>query len=199
MPNAELKRMMPLEVKCTPEVPDGAEMRATFVVATMGVEDQDGDILVPGSVGVQRCMLGGWQHTISRGTIPIGKAGLHEDQDKLIADVEFNPNIQAAVETWHSIKFAPELVEVSFGLLPKQWGWGENYVRMIQKMDVFEVSPVLRGAGIGTGVMSVKEAKGLALAEYKAAQEAAKPEPEPELEFIPTPALIKAMAWYARR
>ena len=197
--------MLPLlDVKCTPDTPEGADLTARLVVATMGVVDKDDDILAPGSVGRQECFAGPWGHTIARGACPIGRAGLHEDGDKLIADVKFWGGIQSAVETWISLREGSDLAEVSFGLLPMKWSWNQDYVRVIEQMDVFEVSPVLRGAGVGTGVLSVKEAKELSLAEYKASQ-MAEQEPEPdlaaetkELSFVPTPGLIRAIAWYRR-
>ena len=197
-----------------PEPPEGAQLRATLVVATMGVKDKDDDILEPGSVGMQRCLLGNWGHTISRGSTPIGKAGLHEEGDKLIAEVEFNPSIQSALEAYESIKFAPELTEVSFGLIPEEWSFDSSYNRVIKKMKVFEVSPVVMGAGVATGVMSVKEAREIELKEWKSREEASEPEvksvddtPEPEEkaapdepaepEFVPTAGLIQALAYYA--
>ena len=224
MANAQRKIITPIEVKCMPEPPEGAQLRATLVVATMGVKDKDDDILEPGSVGMQRCLLGNWGHTISRGSTPIGKAGLHEEGDKLIAEVEFNPGIQAALETYESIRFAPELTEVSFGLIPEEWSFDASYNRVIKKMKVFEVSPVVMGAGVATGVMSVKEAKEIEFKEFKereeksavnaaeeksadTAEDTATPEPEEkaapeepaEQKFIPTPGLIKALAYYAGR
>ena len=198
-----------------PEPPEGAQLRATLVVATMGVTDKDDDILEPGSVGVQRCLMGNWGHTISRGSTPIGKAGLHEEGDKLIAEVEFNPAIQSALEAYESIRFAPDLTEVSFGLIPEEWSFDSSYRRVIKKMRVFEVSPVVMGAGVDTGVMSVKDAKAIEYKEWKdrgesAAEEKsvdATPEPEEkaapeepaEPEFVPTAGLIQALAYYAGR
>ena len=216
MATPQRKIMKPLEVKCMPEAPEGAQLRATLVVATMGVKDKDDDILEPGSVGMQRCLMGNWGHTISRGSVPIGKAGLHEEGDKLIAEVEFNPAIQSAMEAYESIRFAPELTEVSFGLIPEEWSFDASYNRVIKKMKVFEVSPVVMGAGVDTGVMSVKEAKGIELKEFKereqksagsAADVDATPEPEEkaapeepaEPEFVPTAGLIQALAYYAGR
>ena len=213
MPNAQSKIITPLEIKCMPEPPEGAQLRASLVVATLGVTDKDDDVLEPGSVGQQMCLMGNWGHTISRGSTPIGKARVYEDGNKLMADVEFNPGIQAALETYESIRFAPELVEVSFGLIPEEWAYGTNWVRTIKKMKVFEVSPVVMGAGVDTGVMSVKAAKAAEYKEYqerqnsKAAKVDAAPEPEekaaPEekakLDPTWTPGLIQALAYYAGR
>jgi hypothetical protein len=94
----------------------------------------------------------------------MGKAHIEERGDQAIAVGQFNLDIPAAAD-WHSaLKFdlehAPSIQEWSWDFRPVESSEdtvdGET-VRRLVKLDVKEVSPVLRGASVGTGTLSVKE------------------------------------------
>lgn len=188
-PVLQYKILTPASFKCLMEPEAGSELKAELVVATIGIEDKDGDIFMPGSVGEQQVLLGAWGHTISRGTPAVGKALVREEGDLVLASVEWNARMPTALENWESIKFAPELVEVSMGMIPVKWNWGTNYVRELYETKWFEVSPVMMGAGVGTGVLSVKEAKAAL----------SRPEPEVKSSVVMTPQMVEAMAWFDAR
>lgn len=143
----------------------------SFVVATLGVADSDGDVTLPGFFGKQDIAMvpsHDWSH------VPIGKGVLYEAGNEAIVDAKFNLDIPAAKD-WHSaIKFdlanPPALQEYSYGfqVLPGGSRWGDHDGQEVRFLcaspdggpgvKVFEASPVLRGAGIGTRTLSAKGA-----------------------------------------
>ena len=132
-------------------------------IATFGEIDRDGDIVESGAFGeatVSVLPAHQAQH------VPLGKARIEERGDVAIAVGRFNLEIPAAAD-WHSaLKFdlehPPAVQEWSWDFRPVESSQdtvdGEP-VRRLTKLDVKEVSPVLRGASIGTGTLSVKRLK----------------------------------------
>ena len=167
----EMKAWRKPQFKCAPEVPEGADLKATMVFAKIGEPDHDDDVWQQGSIGQQDCLMSQWGHSIWRGTTPIGKVKCREENGYGVAEVEFNPEVQAAVETWATLKFAPELVEVSVGFMIPEYTYGEGMIRNILKADIYEISPVMRGAGTETGVLSVKSTREVKEIQLKELQE----------------------------
>lgn len=144
---------------------------ASWVMATMGVIDHDGDVLLPGAFGEQSVPIVP-SHDASH--VPLGKGRLYEDGNEVVVEAKFNLDIPVARD-WHSaIKFdlanPPAVQEYSFAyeLLPGGSKMGEfsgKRVRFFQPkangepgVDVTESSPVLRGAGINTRTLAAKSA-----------------------------------------
>lgn len=143
------------------------------VIATLNVVDKDGDVTLPGAFGEQEVVMlpsHDWRH------IPLGKGVLREEGDQAVAHIQMNLAVQAAKE-WHSaLKFDLEkgrpLQQWSYGfnILPGGQEEGEMGGRRVRYLRprpdkspgllVHEVSPVLVGAGEGTGTVDVKGAKG---------------------------------------
>lgn len=130
------------------------------VIATLGVVDHDGDIIEPGAFAgatVAIVPAHDW------GSVPLGKARIEERGDKVIAVGKFNLDV-AAAKDWHAaLKFdlsnPPAIQEWSFGYYVNESSEdtveGERIRRLVE-LDSVEVSPVLRGAGIGTGTLMAK-------------------------------------------
>ena len=149
-----------LLLKC-PDLSD-AEGRVSLKVATLGVIDRDGDVIVAGAVGRKEVLLGPFQHRIMQGAPPIGRGVLYEQDGELRFDGQFNLEMTSAQETFSAMRFAPELTEVSFGFYTVKQSpgmVGTTPANFLEELDPFEVSPVLRGAGIGTGVRDIKSAE----------------------------------------
>lgn len=142
--------------------------RAT--IATLNVEDKDGDVTLPGFFGTQKnipVLIGhDW------GSVPVGKGDVFEDKDKAVLEAKLNledPNAKAAYE-WLKFDFenGEPAQEFSYGYQIRGDGWrpGEfrgNDVRFLQPTEdgkpgakIHEVSLVLVGAGEGTGTETVK-------------------------------------------
>lgn len=166
-----------------------AEGTLSLVVATLGVLDKDGDIIAHGSVGEQECLLSQFQHSIWNGAIPIGRGKVYEDGDLLKWDGNFFMQLADACNTWQAIAAAKDLLEVSFGFSVLRRSWvdpptgGGFSVRQLDELKVWECSPVVAGAGIGTGIEAIKSLTLPTLA----------PEDNPDTEPLLSPDAIIAM------
>jgi len=140
------------------------------VIATLGVMDKDGDVTMPGFFGTQEVVMiptHDWNH------IPIGKGVLSEEGNQAIARIQMNMDIPEA-KAWHSAL----AFDLKNGKPLQQWSYGFNIldggseagqmdgkdVRFLKPIGAgpgckcWEVSPVLVGAGEGTGTRMVKSA-----------------------------------------
>jgi len=142
------------------ELKDGEEGSFVARIATLNVRDKGNDITRNGAftegktVLVSAYMHGSWQ-----GKLPVGKATIHERGDEVIAEGQFNLKTTEGRDTYEAVKFAPELQEWSYGFYPteEEPGKGEDEgARILKKVDVKEISPVLIGAGVNTGVLAIK-------------------------------------------
>jgi hypothetical protein len=129
-------------------------------IAELNVIDKDGDVTLPGAFPEgKQILISAYQHGSWSGGLPVGKAVIHEEGENVLIEGAFNLNTETGKEHYETIKFAPELQEWSYGFetleAPTGTQGGQN-VRFLKKLDVFEASPVLRGAGIGTGMVAIK-------------------------------------------
>jgi hypothetical protein len=98
--------------------------------------------------------------------MPLGKAWIYEDGDWAMAQLNLNLDTQAGKD-WHAtLKF-----DLAKGDPVQEWSYGyqvldadfqvrgEQRVQVLKRLDVDEVSPVIRGAGNGTGTISIKSAE----------------------------------------
>ncbi|KKN56883.1 hypothetical protein LCGC14_0568080 [marine sediment metagenome] len=179
-------------------------------IATLGVIDHDGDIVERGAFsGHPIAVLPAHdsQH------VPLGKAQIVERGDIAVATGQFNLEIEAARD-WHSsLKFDLEKVQPPV----QQWSWGFRImgpdgfradqvdgqpVRRLIKLDEREVSPVLRGASLGTRTVHVKrrKAEGMSDNDLRERLEHELLEVEGELEHLWVEAVFDdAVVYHARR
>lgn len=137
-------------------------------IAQLSAVDSDGDTYVPGAFawtekGEQWCSI---LPAHDRKATPLGKARVYEDGDWAMAELKFNLDVPEA-KAWHSalvfdLANGPSVQEYSYGFAvldsaDNQIG-GER-VRVLKRLRVDEVSPVLKGAGVGTGTVSIKSAE----------------------------------------
>lgn len=133
------------------------------VIATFGALDKDGDIVEPGAFGDAVVSV---LPSHDSGSVPLGKTAIRESGLLAIAAGSFNLEVSAAKE-WHSaLKFdldhPPAVQEWSWGFRPAEFRFEERdgeQVRVLSKVDLLEVSPVLRGASVGTRTISAKGEK----------------------------------------
>lgn len=132
--------------------------------ASLNVIDLDEDVTRPGAFGnqiMQMVPAHEWKQS------PIGKAQIHEEGDDVLAHIRLNLNNSHGKDWYESIKFDMEVFpppkqEYSYGysVLKESRGEFENRnVRFLERLDVHELSPVLKGAGIGTTTLALKEGK----------------------------------------
>jgi hypothetical protein len=161
---------MSLMVKSTMAEVDtksGPAGTARAIFSTFGVVDHDGDVVLPTAIADgTETILGHYNHnSVIGAALPIGKAIIHTDHEKAWADLEFNMELQSARDTWSAIKQLGHLQEYSYSFKvldadhgPAPDGSGRQ-VQFLKALDIFEVSPVIRGASLNTGTVpgSVKE------------------------------------------
>lgn len=145
------------------ELLDAADESGSFeaIIATFGVADSDGDVIEKGAFGDATVAI---LPAHDNGSVPLGKAKIEERDDHAVAVGRFNLDV-AAARDWHkAIKFdlenPPAIQEWSWGFFPAEWHVGEHngeQVRFLSEVDTMEVSPVLRGASVGTRTLSAKE------------------------------------------
>lgn len=147
------------------------EGRGLAKIATLSAIDHDGDTYVPGAFSWKE---GGFQWVQilpahNRGAMSLGKARVYEENDAAYAELHLNLGSEVGRE-WHSaLKF-----DLEKGTPIQDWSYGFSIldqaketragepVRVLKRLDVQEVSPVLRGAGIGTGTLAMKSHGGFA-------------------------------------
>ena len=130
----------------------------TAVFATLGVKDLDGDVTIPGAFQEgQEVRIARWGH--NWGDLPVGKGTIHADEKEARVEGQFFMDTQGGQEHYKTVKALGDLQEWSYGfdILEEEPGEvnGEP-VRFLKSLDVFEVSPVLLGAGIDTRTEAIK-------------------------------------------
>ncbi len=140
-------------------------------IAQLNVIDHDGDVILPGAFGEQEVnLLPAHDFHAPR----LGKGSVKEDGGFAIADFKFNLDDDAITskEWFSALKFDMEngtpLQEWSFGFKIIESDFGQfqgQEVRFLKSLQVYEISPVIRGAGIGTGTLSLKDKKNMTFKE----------------------------------
>lgn len=191
------RKYFALEIKATDDDDDDEDKGVvTAVFAQMNVVDRGGDVILSGAFGEQEVVVSTYDHGSSlpfRGDLPVGKGRIFEKGDEAIAELQFFLNTKSGREHFEVIKALGGLQEYSFGFLVTETGeLTEDLVKMgvdrvIKKVDVFEVSPVLLGEGLNTRTLTVKRRKEKKTepseAEIKAAEAEVKAAEEVEKEF----------------
>ncbi len=138
-------------------------------LATLSGIDHDGDTYTPGAFGWKE---GGeqWVPILpahDRSAMPLGKARVYEDGDAAYAELHLNLDTAAGKDWASHLKF-----DLANGRPAQEWSYGfgvldatrevrgEDPVRNLKRLDVHEVSPVVRGAGVGTATLSMKSGHG---------------------------------------
>jgi len=142
---------------------DDAKGTVTALFALFGVVDKQNDLTLPGAFGEQRVVIGAYGHRSWEGALPVGKGRIFESAEGGILEGEFNLDSIAGRETYLTVKHLEDLQEWSYALdrveSTTQTIDGKT-VRVLSKITVPEVSPVLMGAGRGTQTLSVKSSCG---------------------------------------
>ena len=137
-------------------------------IAVLSAVDRDGDTYAPGAFSWKEGG-GQWVSIIpahDRRAMPFGKAWVYEKGDDVLADLYLNLDTRAGKD-WHAaLRF-----DLATGKAVQEWSYGYQTldqepglrdgqrVNVLKRQDVDEISPVLRGAGIGTGTLAMKGAK----------------------------------------
>ena len=132
------------------------DFSATF--ATFDVIDHDGDVTLADAFPEgKEVLVGAYQHASE--ALPVGKGVIHSDGTSARIDGSFFVDTVHGEATYRTVKHAGSLLEWSykFRVIDSEHGtFHGQSVRFLKEVDVWSVDPVLKGAGIGTGTVSVK-------------------------------------------
>lgn len=129
-------------------------------IAKLNEIDHDNDVTLPGAFPDGKIVLvSAYGHGSWMGELPVGKAVIKESGNQVIAEGEFNLKTDTGREHYETVKFSDKLQEWSYGFKPIEFEFGEKdeqEVRFLKKVDPFEISPVIKGAGKNTATLAIK-------------------------------------------
>jgi len=147
------KMFAPGEIK----LDDQGHIKLAF--AQLDVVDSDKDVTLAGAFPAKNVPMSAYGHTSWDGALPVGKGTIAEEGDWAVFEGDFFMKTAHGRDAYETVKELGDLAEYSYGyaVLDSERGTkdGES-VRFLKSLDVFEVSPVLKGAGVGTHTMSIK-------------------------------------------
>jgi phage head maturation protease len=165
---AEIKAFGALSVK------DADKGLVQAVIATLEVVDRDGDIIRKGAIANgTKVTMSAYGHDAVFGARPAGKGVLSVEGNQLTFNGRMFLATTAGRETFEVLKEL-DTAEWSFGFrvlgeeVPNESERKQGARRVLTKLDAFEVSPVLMGAGVGTRTVAVKDAGDPEQAELRA-------------------------------
>lgn len=180
----ETKTLLGVEVK------SADEGKALVKFAAYDEIDHHGDVTLKGAFRDGKSVLvSSYNHASWGGALPVGKGVIRDSADgkSAVAELQFFMNTQAGRETFETVKATGELQQWSYGFNVEDQEQGEfegKSVRFLKSLDVYEISPVLVGAGKSTETLAIK---GLTpeqieqMAEWLEEQKAnSKPKPKPK-------------------
>jgi hypothetical protein len=151
------KAFTPIEFKLS----ETGDISVAF--SRFNVVDSDEDVTFPGSMPAGKAVpMSEYGHTSWDGAPPTGKGLISEKSDLGVFDGAFFMETDQGRNAYHTTKAMADLQEWSYGYAVLEGGPGTfegKRVRELRKLDVFEVSPVLKGAGVGTGTLAIKSGR----------------------------------------
>jgi hypothetical protein len=137
--------------------------------------DHQGDVTLPGAIGEQRVIISAYDHASWTGELPAGKGRVFEGAEGGIVDGQFFLDTQAGSETYKTVKNLGDLQQWSYALpeidfemaklqslldrgmrIQMNGHSAEETVRVLKRIVIPEVSPVLMGAGVDTRLIDIK-------------------------------------------
>lgn len=131
--------------------------QVSAIFAHLSVKDHDKDVILPGAFrDGQDCVIEPWNHNY--GELPVGKGRIHEKGDQAILEGQFFLDTQGGEEHFRVLKSLPFAEwSFTFNIISAHHGkFQGDDVQFLEKLDVWGVAPVTRGAGIDTRTVSIK-------------------------------------------
>lgn len=147
------------------EIKDEAQGLVEAIFATIGVVDLDGDIIRPGAIEDGAVVtISDYGHNAIFGDRPVGKGRVVIDGNKALVKGQLFLDTTDGRDAFNTLRGMGKDQQWSFGFetigseVPSDADRKKGAMRILTKLDAFEVSPVIRGAGIGTRTTVVKSA-----------------------------------------
>lgn len=145
------------------EIKDAEKGIVEAVFSTFNVIDSDKDVTLPGAFeDGAPVRMSAYGHTSWHGELPVGRGVIRVGEKDAVLEGQFFLKAAHARETFEVVKEMGDLQEWSYGYdvlatgeLTDEWK-EQGAERVLSKLYVPEVSPVLRGAGVDTRTLSVK-------------------------------------------
>lgn len=147
-------------------IKDAAKGQIEAVFSTFGVIDHDGDVTHKSAFTEGApVVISAYGHMSWAGELPVGKGSITLTDDEAILVGEFFMDTTHGRDTFLTVKALSE------GAGLQQWSYSLDQIeseptevdgrkaRLLTKIHVDEVSPVLKGASIGTRTLEAKSAK----------------------------------------
>jgi hypothetical protein len=165
------------------EIKDADKGEFLAVIATLNVKDSDGDVTLPGAFeDGAKVVVSAYGHSSWMGALPVGDGVIQATTDKRRSDYlqakvagQFYLDTTVGRDTFTTVKnlAAKGLGDWSYGYDPLKASFGEHdgdQVRFLEKLKVFEASPVLQGAGVDTRTVLAKALKSTGLSDAQVSQ-----------------------------
>jgi HK97 family phage prohead protease len=133
--------------------PEGT-IRAVF--STFDEVDRDGEIVLASAFTHGQAVAMTWAH---RWDMPIGKGAILVEPGRAIFDGQLFMDTDAGQEAYKTIRNMGDLQQYSWGFRVIEAAYEERedqWIRIIKRAEVFEVSPVLIGANSDTYTLGIK-------------------------------------------
>lgn len=139
------------------KVSDEGVIEAAF--AQLNVIDHDGDVTLPGAFPTKDVAMSAFGHASWDGALPVGRGTITEEGDWAVFRGRLFMDTTHGRDAYGTLKGLQELAEFSYGYSVTDSAPGVfegKNVRLLKSLDPFEVSHVLKGAGLGTHLRAIK-------------------------------------------
>lgn len=147
------------------EIKDADKGQVDLVFSTFDTLDSDGDVTLAGAFeDGKKVPVSAYGHTSWEGALPVGIATLRQTPKEGQANAQFFLDTPDGAATFKTVQRLHKegIGEWSYGYVPEEYhfdDWEGQQARFLTKVAVDEVSPVLKGAGVGTRTLQAKGAK----------------------------------------
>lgn len=147
------------------EIKDADKGEVDLVFSTFDSLDSDGDVTLAGAFeDGKKVPVSAYGHTSWEGALPVGIATLRQTPKEGQANARFFLDTPDGAATFKTVQRLHKegIGEWSYGYVPEEFHFGDwegSQARFLTKVAVDEVSPVLKGAGVGTRTLQAKGAK----------------------------------------
>jgi hypothetical protein len=154
------------------EVKDADKGEVSAIVATLNVVDRDRDVFLPGALPAEASVkMSDYKHSVVlAGAAPVGKGLVRIEGDHAVFQGQYFMGTERGREAFAMVKDIGKDGDWSFAFSSKQARtaaptaeWRAKGARRLYTGSVVpvEVSPVLVGGGLGTGLLEAKESAAL--------------------------------------
>lgn len=136
------------------------------IFCRFNVKDHDGDVTLPDAfTNGAEVLISAYGHASWRGEKPVGKGKIRVEKEYAVLEGTFWLDTVEGRETFAVVKNAGSLMEWSYGFFVTKTGEVTEAMRqagvyrVLEGVEVYEICPVMLGAGVDTETIGVKGQK----------------------------------------